>query len=557
MALGLVRGEQKSAHSTSRHDSGINPGVTAISGMMGSLFRPGCVAFLLSFVVYLVFLCPDVAWDDSGEFVTAGRCLGVPHAPGSPLVVILARIFTLAPIGSVAVRVNLLSALATSISVLLLCVLIGRLLYPRRNAGSTALLLAVAWAVSPWVMRHALAAEVYGPAWACFLGALLLAEEYQRRDCHAPCSVYVLWGLLAGIGASTSALLVPFALILCIVPFVDRRGFWVPVSRLVGGFFLGLLPLALPLLRSASQPPLYHTDTNTVLGLGRYLLGKQFERQIFQSAKEGDFQTWLWAGAGLLVLVLLLRKSPRPRRAWWIAGIGLLNLSFVVFQRHPGHFFVPWLCSVLLLAAVAWPPKLGRVAAVSCVLAAGLWSCKTPSRTQDLPLRWIGRTTLKMPTSSTVFLGEINAVFPLLYSAVVQREPPDFVIYPIWNSTRSERLEQLRLATGPVFVDMDLVDFAKRTAKDDDIFSSAVPDPILLTLRPSDSMTWETWWDSEREWLRLNEPRMTRLDRSILGKHYFNLGIFCMEHGMAIGETLLGLARGLNPELPQIGHRPS
>ncbi|RLI68181.1 hypothetical protein DRO91_09355, partial [Candidatus Heimdallarchaeota archaeon] len=53
------------------------------------LSHPSSVTFLLAFVVYLLFLCPDVAWEDSGEFITACYCLGVPHAPGSPVYVLL------------------------------------------------------------------------------------------------------------------------------------------------------------------------------------------------------------------------------------------------------------------------------------------------------------------------------------------------------------------------------------------------------------------------------------------------------------------------------------
>jgi hypothetical protein len=269
------------------------------------------------------------------------------------------------------------------------------------------------------------------------------------------------------------------------------------------------------------------------------------------SAGQFDLQAWLWAGVGLLVLGTLLSRSPRPRRVWWITGIGALNLSFVALQRHPGQFFVPWLCSALLLAAVSWPTKAGRTVAVWCLLAAGFWSSQTALQTQDLPLRWTERSTRALPGSSVAFLGEINAVFPVLYSRVVQHEPPELTLYPIWNSTRSQHLQTVQAATGAVFVDMDLVDFAKRTGQAG-VFSDIVPDPVLLRVHRPDSLNWEMWWDSEREWLRRNQPHMTRLDRLILGKHYFNLGVFCLEHNIPIGETLLGIARGLNPELPKI-----
>jgi len=160
-------------------------------------------------------------------------------------------------------------------------------------------------------------------------------------------------------------------------------------------------------------------------------------------------------------------------------------------------------------------------------------------RTQDIPLRWIQRSVRAIPPTSTAFLGEINATFPLLYSTVIQREPHSLIIDPIWNSTRAQRLQQIAQATGTVFVDMDLVDYWTRTESGHDPFATAVPDPVLLRLHPPDYLNWETWWDSERDWLRKDTPRMSRLDRRVLGKHYFNLAIFGLERGIPIADDLL------------------
>ncbi|MFH1739337.1 MAG: DUF2723 domain-containing protein [bacterium] len=521
--------------------------------MMRGLFRPVSVVFLLSFAIYLFFLCPDIAWDDSGEFVTASSCLGVPHAPGSPWLVILGKRITCMPLGSVAFRVNLLSALTTSLSACLLCFLIQRMMTASRHGGAIAATLSLAWAVSPWVMRHALAAEVYGLAWMCLLAGFVLTDESLRRDLRGPCSLYILWGLVAGIGVSTSVLLIPFALLLCIVPFVDRRGWWAPASRLMAGLSLGLLPLALPLLRSADPPPLYYSGAATASGFAKYLLGQQFERQIFVSTPRIESSGLLWVGLGFLALVFLLKRSQKPRRMLWIAGIGGLNLLFILLHRHPGHFFVPWLTSALLTAASAWPVRAGRTIAVGCLVAAGIWSYQTPLRTQDIPLRWVERSARAIPPNSIAFLGEINATFPHFYSAVVQRDPDDFTIHPVWNATRAERLQEVTEAAGTVFVDIDLVDYSTRTQQTEDPFSSAVADPILLNNSPPDVLTWETWWDSERAWLRENQPRMSPLDRVVLGTHYFNLGVFCLEREIPVADALLGTARGLNPELPDIG----
>ncbi len=187
------------------------------------------------------------------------------------------------------------------------------------------------------------------------------------------------------------------------------------------------------------------------------------------------------------------------------------------------------------------------------IVAAAIWSYISPIRTMEIPLRWAERTTLQMPARSTAFLGQINAAFPLLYSRVVQDEPPDLTIKPVWNSTRVERLHQLGTTEGTaIFTDMDLVDFATRISAVDDPFARAVPGPVLLRVSPARDASWSGWWEEETRWLRENQPRMTRLDRHVLGQHYFNLGVFCLERGISVGSDLIGIARGLNPDLPPL-----
>ena len=56
---------------------------------------------------------PSLMNDDSGETVTSAWILGIPHPPGYPLYNLLGRLSLLIPLGSIAFRLNLLSALFT------------------------------------------------------------------------------------------------------------------------------------------------------------------------------------------------------------------------------------------------------------------------------------------------------------------------------------------------------------------------------------------------------------------------------------------------------------
>jgi tetratricopeptide (TPR) repeat protein len=83
---------------------------------------------VLAFGVYLRTLTPTVGFVDSGELTLAAWSLGNAHPPGFPLYLMLTHLFTLLPLGSVAVRVNIASAFFAAASCGLLTLAIGELL---------------------------------------------------------------------------------------------------------------------------------------------------------------------------------------------------------------------------------------------------------------------------------------------------------------------------------------------------------------------------------------------------------------------------------------------
>ena len=70
-------------------------------------------------LLYAVTLAPTTAYWDTSEYIATGHILGIPHPPGNPLFVLMARTWDLllAPLGlSVATRINLFSALMGSVA---------------------------------------------------------------------------------------------------------------------------------------------------------------------------------------------------------------------------------------------------------------------------------------------------------------------------------------------------------------------------------------------------------------------------------------------------------
>jgi hypothetical protein len=69
------------------------------------------VVFLGSFLIYILTAAPSVYGWDSAEYAATAYKLGVPHATGYPLYLLIAKLFTYLPFGDVAYRLNVLSAL--------------------------------------------------------------------------------------------------------------------------------------------------------------------------------------------------------------------------------------------------------------------------------------------------------------------------------------------------------------------------------------------------------------------------------------------------------------
>ena len=70
-------------------------------------------------LLYTVTLSPTTAFWDTSEYIATGHILGIPHPPGNPLFVLMARTWELllAPLGlSVATRINLFSAFMSSVA---------------------------------------------------------------------------------------------------------------------------------------------------------------------------------------------------------------------------------------------------------------------------------------------------------------------------------------------------------------------------------------------------------------------------------------------------------
>lgn len=199
----------------------------------------GWIPALLAFAVYARTAYRTVPFWDAGEYIATSYSLGIPHQPSTPLYVLIGRLATLVPVGSIAFRVNMLSALATALTVLfahLAAVRLGR----RAGLGAGGALAAglvagVLTAFARTIWFNALEAEVYalsGMMVAIAIWAVVrwAGEPPERRDTRVLLVVFYFLSLSIGIHLGTY-LVLPALLVFVVRErpsgLLVRRDLWI------------------------------------------------------------------------------------------------------------------------------------------------------------------------------------------------------------------------------------------------------------------------------------------------------------------------------------------
>lgn len=173
-------------------------------------YAGAALTLLISFGIYVRTMAASASFWDAGEFIATAYTLGIPHSPGTPLYVLVGRVFTLLPIPiSVAQKVNLLSALCGALGSLFVYILIVRFLDYISGKSKTlpdtlikvvgGLVGALFITFSSTYWTNATEAEVY--AMSCFLMGFMtwlgLKWEENPTSPKATALIYLLFYLLA------------------------------------------------------------------------------------------------------------------------------------------------------------------------------------------------------------------------------------------------------------------------------------------------------------------------------------------------------------------------
>lgn len=152
-------------------------------------------------------LAPSVGWLDGGSLTASAWHMGVAHPPGEPGWLAPARLAMLLPVGDIAFRASLLSALSAALCALPLLWL-GRAVGGDGGGG----LLAVGLALLGFGARmQAHRAEVYAPV--ALLLVLALAAAVCWRGARASGAIGFLLGAAAGVHPLLAAAAAPAVLV--------------------------------------------------------------------------------------------------------------------------------------------------------------------------------------------------------------------------------------------------------------------------------------------------------------------------------------------------------
>ena len=253
-----------------------------LEGPAATVDRRGIVAACasggLALAAYLVTLAPGLTSDaDSPMFQFVGKVLGVAHNPGYPLYVLLTHPLSYVPVGSLAWRVNVFSAVLGGVAVALTC-LAARGLGCRPLVSAVAAL-GLAFGATFW--SQAVIAEVYTLHVALCAG--LLAAAFAWRTWRQPRHWYVAVACLAaGLGHHTT--IAAFAPALALYGLLIDRAFVLRVRTLATSaaiLALGLVPYLLVVVRSRDAGVYAESRASTIGDLGQVILARQFQNRLF------------------------------------------------------------------------------------------------------------------------------------------------------------------------------------------------------------------------------------------------------------------------------------
>jgi len=414
---------------------------------------------LASLGLYVPTVAPDLTWAnhgaDGGDLIAAAWTGGVPHPTGHPVYMLMTRVWAMLPLGNVAYRLNLFSALMATGC---LVVSAAGVLYLLR-AEKPGLRLGVAAGVSlamaagRTLWSQAVIAEVYTLAafWATLCLYLALRDDLAARPGH-----WLVLGAIFGLGMGShlTVMLTAPALLVLLWPRLSTRR----VGLAATGLAVGLLPFAYLPLASRGDPPVNWGTPHTWEGFWWLVSGSLYHGYAFSlplNELSGRLSAWAalwstqWGWHGLfLVLAGWQLLWVTHRRFAGALLVLYATLTAYALGYHTPDSFVYLIPTYLFMGvpmawgAVALWRVCGRVerwrtaaraGAIVVLLAVPIWSvvsnrAEVDASGSDSARLWLEKVVEQAPPGALVVSGDDRHTFALAYLQWVEGRRRDLLV---------------------------------------------------------------------------------------------------------------------------------
>lgn len=224
-----------------------------------------------SFLIYRRTLLPTVGFWDTGEFQTVLYTLDIAHPTGYPVYLLLGKLFiSLFPLGSIAWRVNLFSALCVSLGLYFFAHTLYVLTKQTLLGASGALFVgsnAIVWSLGTRADPHALHFLMVA-MWSFVLVKVVVTDRYSLTPLLA-----LITGLSLGNHLLAIFLIPPLAIV--VMKAAARKPRIIPLSTAM--LVLGVSTyILLPVVATFRPPLTIDYSVATWNGFGRHVLGRDF-----------------------------------------------------------------------------------------------------------------------------------------------------------------------------------------------------------------------------------------------------------------------------------------
>jgi hypothetical protein len=254
---------------------------------------PQISVFAVVLVVYLWSMPRTVVLEDDGLFILAAYFNGIAHPPGYPLYTFLSHLFTWLPLGSIAYRVHMLSAIFGAFSCAILWWIVQKLI-PGRVYAYTA---SLALGFSQVFWSQAIVAEVYTLNVLLILLLFVTALKYIECDDKNSLIVVMCMGFLYGLGLSNHwPLLILSTPMLLILMWPRWKRLLSQVVYVLPLILLGLLPYLKMVYISQMSPEISFYGPIDSWTDFWFFISREGYSELDQSPSAGWWDKWMFCG---------------------------------------------------------------------------------------------------------------------------------------------------------------------------------------------------------------------------------------------------------------------